>query len=123
VAKEQDSKLNLRCLCCKQTGHTMKSCPKDPNIQTKTLAAEIENDYDRITKIKNYRTLYADTVVMTTQLLKKCVLVPQNKEEEDERHYEENPFTRGSMKFDDYNYGLYNPHILIEDKTHNMSPS
>ena len=35
--------------------------------------------------------------------------------ENDERIYAEHPFKRGSMKFDDYNYQLYNPYILLED--------
>jgi hypothetical protein len=98
----------------------IEECPKDPNIKTLKLDQEIEEEYQRIQKIKKYRTLFADTGVVTTQMLKKCVLVPREKEEDNERHFEENPFTRGSMKFDDFNYGLYNPHILIEDTTKSL---
>lgn len=35
--------------------------------------------------------------------------------------YENHPFKRGSMKFDDYNYLMYNPYILVEDDTINMT--
>jgi hypothetical protein len=35
--------------------------------------------------------------------------------EEEEKIYAEHPFKRGSMKFDDYNYQIYNPYILVED--------
>ena len=28
----------------------------------------------------------------------------------------ENPFKRGSMKFDDFNYEVYNPYILVEER-------
>jgi len=30
--------------------------------------------------------------------------------------YQENPFKRGSMKFDDYNYQVYNPYILVAEE-------
>lgn len=35
--------------------------------------------------------------------------------------FENHPFKRGSMKFDDYNYLMYNPYILVEDETINMT--
>ena len=41
--------------------------------------------------------------------------------EEEEKIYAEHPFKRGSMKFDDYNYQIYNPYILLEDVTENMT--
>lgn len=58
---------------------------------------------------------------MTTQLLKKCVLIPHKHSEEEEKIYAEHPFKRGSMKFDDFNYQIYNPYILIEDLTATMT--
>lgn len=96
------NKFNMKCRCCKEVGHQIESCPRDPNIRT--LRTDIEVDYERIKKIKDYRKLYADTVVMTTQLLKKCVLVPIKQSEDQEKMYAEHPFKRGSMKFDDFNY-------------------
>lgn len=108
-----NNKFNMKCRCCKEVGHQIEACPRDPNIRT--LRTDIDQDYERIKKIKDYRKLYADTVVMTTQLLKKCVLVPLKQSEEEEKIYAEHPFKRGSMKFDDFNYQIYNPYILVED--------
>ena len=41
--------------------------------------------------------------------------------EEEEKIYAEHPFKRGSMKFDNYNYQIYNPYILLEDVTATMT--
>ena len=41
--------------------------------------------------------------------------MPLKQSEEEEKIYAEHPFKRGSMKFDDFNYQIYNPYILIED--------
>ena len=41
--------------------------------------------------------------------------MPTRQTEQEERVYQENPFKRGSMKFDDYNYEMYNPYILVEE--------
>ena len=60
----ESNKLNMKCRCCKEIGHSIENCPRDPNI--KTLKTDIELDYQRIQKIKDYRKLHADTVVMTT---------------------------------------------------------
>ena len=40
----------------------------------------------------------------------------------EEKVYAEHPFKRGSMKFDDFNYQVYNPYILIEDLTASLNP-
>ena len=48
-------------------------CPRDPNIRSKY---DTESDFIRIQQIKDYRKLNADTVVTTTHLLKKCIVVP-----------------------------------------------
>ena len=58
----------------------------------------------------------ADTVVTTTHFLKKCVLIPTRQTEQEELTYQDNPFKRGSMKFDDYNYQVYNPYILVQEE-------
>lgn len=70
---------NIRCLCCKETGHLTDQCPRDPNIRS---MADCQDEYDRITKIKDYRKLNADTVVVTTHFLKKCVLMPTRQTEQ-----------------------------------------
>ena len=48
-------------------------------------------------------------------MLKKCIAVPQKQTEEEEKLFAEHPFKRGSMKFDDFNYKVYNEYILVED--------
>mmetsp|Transcript_14964 Transcript_14964/g.18853 ORF Transcript_14964/g.18853 Transcript_14964/m.18853 type:complete len:141 (+) Transcript_14964:2300-2722(+) len=103
---------NIRCLCCKELGHLIDQCPRDPNIRSQ---ADTEDEYLRIQKIKDYRKLNADTVVTTTHFLKKCIVVPTRQTEQEERVYQENPFKRGSMKFDDFNYEVYNPYILVQE--------
>ena len=49
-------------------------CPRDPNYKTKV---NIVDDAERILKIKDYKKLFADTVVTTTHMLKKCIKVPK----------------------------------------------
>jgi hypothetical protein len=74
---------------------------------------------DRISRIKDFRKLHADTQVQTTHLLKKCVMVPINHDAEDPEERlpttTAQPFQRGVMTFDDYNYNMTNQYILIEE--------
>ena len=79
----------------------IEACPRDPNIRSKV---DTEDDFQRIQRLKDFRKLNADTTVTTTHFLKKCVLMPGRQTEQEERYYQENPFKRGSMKFDDFNY-------------------
>ena len=75
--KEQErQQLYKKCQCCKELGHDIDQCPRDPNIKTKVgkMAGE---DFDRILKIKDNRKLFVDTMITTTHLLKKCVKVPK----------------------------------------------
>lgn len=68
--------------------------------------------------MKDFRKLYADSVEQTVLLLKKAVMIPINYDEEgnqEEVVHAYNPFMRGVMEFDDYNYAMYNPFILVED--------
>lgn len=113
-AKEQ-SKKYVRCTCCKETGHSINECQRDPNFKT---GAKIEQEFIRIQKMKDFRKLFADSVVQTTQMLKKHVMIkiPQDEEgnsEEVSNAY--HPFMRGIMEFDDYNYSVHNPYVLVED--------
>ena len=39
----------------------------------------------------------------------------ENGEEPDLKKYSNHPFKRGVMKFEDYNYNMYNPYILIDN--------
>lgn len=64
----------IRCQCCKQLGHTIDMCPRDPNFKTKE---DILKDLERLMKLKDYRKLFADTAVTTTLFLKKCIKVPK----------------------------------------------
>jgi hypothetical protein len=63
---------NKRCLCCKQYGHTLEKCTKDPNLRTNYGPLE---ELHRIANFKNEKPLYADTIVSTTQFLKKCIVI------------------------------------------------
>lgn len=69
-------------------------------------------------KIKDFRKLYADTVVQTTHMLKKSVMIPLKHDEEGKAIEVGNishPFMRGIMEFDDFNYAQYNEMILVPE--------
>ena len=115
---------STRCQCCKELGHTMETCYRDPNLKTNQ---EVDEDIKRIQTIKDNRKLFADSSVTTTHFLNKLSKVPRldetmlkpNKSNEDELakaaiKQKINSFQRGSMNFDDYNYDLYNKYILID---------
>ena len=105
----------VRCNCCKEVGHSIDQCPRDPNLRT---AVNYTLDFDRIARIKDFRKLYADTVVQTTHFIKKSVMVPLEYDDEGIIQENENinhPFMRGIMNFDDYNYQVFNPYILLEE--------
>ena len=71
---ETINRMNKRCLCCREFGHTADSCPKDPNLKT-LENADIENL--RIKQIHDNRKIFADTIVTTAQFLKTCAKVPK----------------------------------------------
>jgi len=63
----------VRCVCCKEIGHKIENCSRDPNFKTNKPT---NVDIERIQKIKNFKKLHADTVVNTTHFIKKSVMVP-----------------------------------------------
>ena len=78
----------------------------------------MDEEYDRIQKMKDFRKLYADSIVQTTHLLKKSVMIPIKHDDEgnlEEVAHAYNPFMRGVMEFDDFNYAVHNPYVLVED--------
>lgn len=108
---------NVRCVCCKEIGHRIENCTRDPNFKTNKSAIL---DIERIQKIKNFKKLHADTVVNTTHFIKKSVMVPLKMDDEGNQTEPANtlhPFMRGIMNFDDYNYRQYNSYILVEEPT------
>ena len=112
---KSQSKKYVRCTCCKEVGHTINDCMRDPNIKTH---AKADQEFDRIQKMKDFRKLYADSVCTTTHLLKKAVMIPIKYDDEgnqEEVGHAYNPFMRGVMEFDDYNYAVHNPYVLVED--------
>lgn len=120
--KEKNNKY-VRCMCCKELGHTIDMCMRDPNLKS---GAKAEDEWLRIQKLKDYRKLFADSIVQTTQMLKKSVMIPIKTDQEgvvEEVPHAYNPFMRGVMEFDDFNYTLHNPYILIEDPRYADEPS
>ena len=72
----------------------------------------------RINKIKDFRKLHADTIVNTTHFIQKSVMVPLQVDDdgnEIEPANKNNPFMRGIMNFDDYNYNYHNHFVLVEE--------
>lgn len=84
----------------------MDVCPRDPNIKTVT-PYHIPEEQNRLLKLYDYRKLFADTMVQTTHMLKKSVMIPLKRDEKGQTVEQPNtnhPFMRGSMEFDDFNY-------------------
>ena len=82
----------VRCLCCKELGHRIDQCIRDPNYKTyeDVCAGDL-----RIKKIKDFRKLHADTLVNTTHMIKKAVMLPIETDEDGLPHEKEhvgNPF-------------------------------
>lgn len=63
----------VRCMCCKQLGHTIENCFRDPNFKTDV---DLIQDQDRLSKLKDFRKLHADTTIQTTHFIKKAVMIP-----------------------------------------------
>lgn len=109
-------------MCCKEMGHSIENCYRDPNIKT-SYGDGIENEIKRIAEITDNRRFFSDTAVVTTKYLKMCVKIPIVDEDlvkGDLRIRKltlknQNVFNRGVMHFDDYNYGNYNDWILKID--------
>ena len=95
----------VKCRCCNEVGHITEDCTRDPNIKTNKPVA---NEEDRISKIKDFRKLQAETNLQTLQLIKKSVIVPKVKGKQ-------HPFKRGIMNFDDFNYEQFNQYVLVEE--------
>lgn len=117
--KDKERQLKyMKCMCCKELGHSIENCDRDPNLKT---SANTALDDIRIMEIQDNRTLFAETVIMTSHLLKKCARVQKIYENELDtpmgklqEQINLNAFKRGAMFFEDYNYEPYNRHILID---------
>ena len=61
-AADGDSKNDkyVRCACCKEIGHSIEECTRDPNIKTGLKA---DKEFERIQRMKDFRKLFADSVV------------------------------------------------------------
>jgi len=77
IQNELNKLKNIRCHCCKEIGHRIENCPRDPNIKT---SKDPEEDIDRIQKIRDFRKFFSDTMIMTTNFFKKLVKVPKIKQ-------------------------------------------
>ena len=127
MAEEQEndkdkSKKYMKCLSCKEIGHSVEECTRDPNMKTN---AKAEEEFERIQKMKDYRKLFADSIVQTTSMLKRSVMIPivvDSEEQIQEVTHAYNPFMRGVMEFDDYNYTIHNPYVLVEDPKYAEDP-
>lgn len=115
---EQSKDANLkyvRCICCKELGHKIEQCTRDPNLRTNAVN-ELDKDLDRISKIKDFRKLHGDTAIQTTHMIKKAVMIPVETDDDGVPVDKDNtysPFQRGVMNFDDYNYNVFNQYVLL----------
>lgn len=58
--------------------------------------------------------MFSDTHVSTAHMLKKCVIVPSKSLKKGRAN---SSFKRGAMQFEDFNYDVFNPYILIDEET------
>ena len=63
----------VKCTCCREIGHSMENCQRDPNFKT---LANMTTDAGRISKINDFKKLFADTLINTTHFIKKAVMIP-----------------------------------------------
>lgn len=101
--KEEIATLQF-CQCCKQSGHLMPKCPQDPNFKTQHL--DIDSEDERLKKLQKFKPLV--NPIQTAHFLKKCVIMSSDEE------HPQRPFKRGAMQFEDFNYAVFNPHILVQ---------
>ena len=96
----------------------MENCSRDPNPMTQR---DINEEQERINKIKIFRPMHADASIKTAHFIKKAVMLPLESEGDGPNTLKvsnpQNPFMRGIMAFDDYNYCQFNEHILVENPT------
>ena len=69
----------MRCICCREMGHSIENCTRDPNFKTNRPSGA---DLERIQKIKTFKKLHADTMINTTHFIKKSVMVPIKQDED-----------------------------------------
>ena len=79
AAKKRGDKYT-RCYACKELGHHISKCPRDPNLKT---GADMDAEEARIVKIQDFRKLHADTAITTTHFLKKSIMIPLTQGEDD----------------------------------------
>ena len=110
-------KTNIRCLCCKEKGHNIDECLRDPNIRTQQ---DVLLEEKRIAKSKSFRKLLSDSLGMTSRLFKGLIRRQAGTNDL-------NPFSKGAMSFDDYSYKYFNEHVLnthaITEQTREHSDS
>lgn len=54
-----DKNKSSKCMCCKQVGHSVTDCPRDPNFRTKYQVYEEE---DRMKDLKEIKRMNGDSV-------------------------------------------------------------
>ena len=80
LKSEQDNiKRFARCLCCKEIGHSIEKCDRDPNFKTSSDVAE---EQKRLNQIRDFKKINADSQINTTHFFKKSVMLPVNFEDD-----------------------------------------
>ena len=52
-------------------------CPNDPNLKTSIRMDQLDNELERLLEIKDAKKLFANSIILTTHMLKNCVKVPK----------------------------------------------
>jgi len=102
TAEEKEERhRHIQWLCCKETGHIMDECYKDPNYKYgKSVIEETERLLHADEFSKDLKQDYLSTV---TNLIKELA----------KERTKDNPFSIGWLKFDDYNYDYINQNVLV----------
>ena len=107
VCKEEDGDLDsekgkfkqkrLKCTACRELGHLIAECPRDPNIKTnKDPEEEMKRITTRITKPSDN----FEAQKLTQNMLKRLTLLGNER------------LMLNMLTFDDYNYEAYNKKLL-----------
>lgn len=74
--REKEMKLK-RCQCCREIGHLIENCPRDPNLKTIKDMNEIDKENKRVLMLKDdHKIRFSESKIVTAHLLKNCTKVP-----------------------------------------------
>ena len=74
----------------------------------------VKQEDERVRFLAKVKKHNANTSIQTTHFLKKCAIIKSESSNSSGKEID-NPFKRGALTFDDYNYKMFNPFILVKN--------